>query len=209
MLEDRNFLPATKKEIIKALLEGGESAFIFKQAHALLGHFIRVSAIRKLFRDSQIIFLPHHGTNTQNSQNFLGLFAGLGTPHTFIVSSSPFGKDRLPKASTLEMAPQYPLHPLHYFVYNRDFLKNDWNQAVPTNKPIYMTGAVPSGVLIIMIKPDGAAFLLDLLKPSTIRPDELPFRWIELSNGSEVAKLFSPDGTPLNEEIYYKFSLFQ
>ena len=194
-----NFLPKTRKVVLAEVFKGGDAR---QYMPMLMRQLVHTLAIRKLFKDSQIIFIPHHGTQTKNSQNFLGLFAGMDAAHTFIVSSSPFGKDGLPKASTLEMAPVHPMHPLHYFMYRRDFMDEPGQaQLKLTSKPIYMTGAAPSGVITIMIDPkDGNSYLLDLMPESIIRPDKMQWRWILLPKAKvERVTLSAPDLSQINE----------
>lgn len=179
--EDAAFLPKTRSFILTELFRlENDSA---KYYNDLTIQLVRTLTMRKLFRDSQIIFLPHHGTHTKNSQSFLGLFAGSTTPHVFVVSSSPFGRDQLPKASTYDMTPPYPIHPLHYFMYSRDYLDMPGHvQLKLTNKPIYMTGAAPGGVFILMICNDSNSYILDLICNDMIRPDSNLWRWILLPN---------------------------
>lgn len=101
---------------------------------------------RKLFGRSQLIFLPHHGTNSENSQRLLGYFSGLDDEmKVYVVSSSPFGTDGLPKRSTLEMTPLYPTQPEHHFIYSQDGDKNAGSSMRRTNKPIYVTCSAIGG----------------------------------------------------------------
>ncbi|GHU20857.1 hypothetical protein FACS189472_12910 [Alphaproteobacteria bacterium] len=106
----------------------------------------------RLFENSQVIFIPHHGTNTKNSQRFLGFFSGLPKEKVFIVSSSPFEQHNLPKESTLEMAPKNPSHPPHPFIYGDDYydLKGNAEMKI-TNKPIYVTGSAPNGFYCLKV----------------------------------------------------------
>lgn len=122
----------------------------------------------RLFESSQLIVLPHHGTNTENSQRFLGYFSGISGKRTFVISSSPFGGDNLPKRSTLEMGPLTPIHPMHPFLYGRDDYKKGTNKRVSmkiTMKPIYVTGAAPGGVYCFKISErfeDKSIYMLNL-----------------------------------------------
>ncbi|MDR1982562.1 MAG: MBL fold metallo-hydrolase [Holosporaceae bacterium] len=184
--ENPVFLPNTRAALFSILARKENTQ---KKYYSLLtNRLVRTLAMRGLFKDSQIVFLPHHGTNTNNSQSFLGLFAPIDKPHIFIVSSSPFGRDQLPKASTLEMAPPYPQHPPHWFLYSRDFLESRGQpQLKLTMKPIYLTGAAPVGVITTMIRNDGKAFILDLIP----REDHSLYGWIDISTGKRLPILQS------------------
>ena len=119
---------------------------------------------RKLFECSNLIILPHHGTNTNCSQRFLGYFVGLPGERAFIVCSSPFESKCLPKRSTLEMAPIKPTHPAHLFSFCQD---NEINNVCmqPTTKPIYVTGMAPGGAYCFKISErpeDMSIYMLDL-----------------------------------------------
>jgi beta-lactamase superfamily II metal-dependent hydrolase len=154
---------------------------IWRQLSGITKNLIHTIAMRDLFKDSQIIFLPHHGTNTKNSQNILGFFAGRIEPRAFVVSSSPFGNNQLPKASTLDMAPAMPKHLPHPFLYCRDFIPSvGAPQLKETTKPIYLTGAAPAGVITMMIPnmDEKVGFILDL-----IPRDSALFRWIDILTG--------------------------
>ena len=126
-------------------------------------HLFNVLKIRHTFRSSDVVVLPHHGTNTEASQNFLGYFSPFAGsyPKIYIVSSSPFGPHGLPKASTLEMAPRYPHVFEHPFLYCRDGLPKSMIQFTTTKKPIFLTGAAPAGFQAVKITESGKMFILD------------------------------------------------
>lgn len=119
---------------------------------ALLCEYLNFMLQRRIFDNSQIVFIPHHGTHTEYSQRFLGFFSGMEFPKVYIVSSSPFDIHGLPKRSTLEMAPLKPIHPEHPFIYYEDFTDIGDNAALQmTTKPIYVTGAAPGGYYFLSV----------------------------------------------------------
>ena len=105
---------------------------------------IKVNELRENIKNCQLIFLPHHGSNKNESQRWLGFFSNDGNQHCFVISSSAYGKDALPKRSNLEMAPNSPVHYLHPFVYaqNTSYTRS----MMMTKKPSYVTGSEPGGV---------------------------------------------------------------
>lgn len=130
--------------------------------HEYTIQMIRILAIRKLFRNSKVIFLPHHGSESENSQAFLGLFGAIEGPHLFIICSSPFDKSKLPNASTIEMAPLSPTQLPHPVIYSRKDIES-YHQLKLTSKPIYMTGASPGGFIDLIID-DNNVFIADYLR---------------------------------------------
>lgn len=147
----------------------------------LMEHFIHILRIRQAFRSSDVIILPHHGTTTEASQNFLGYFSPYASSHSklFIVSSSPFGASGLPKASVLEMAPRYPRIFEHPFLYCRDGLPKIPVQFTTTSKPILLTGAAPAGFQAVQIASNGKIFVLDPTNATT------PWQEFDTKPGSE------------------------
>jgi hypothetical protein len=136
---------------------------------ALLCEYLNFMLQRRIFDNSQIVFIPHHGTHTEYSQRFLGFFSGMEFPKVYIVSSSPFDIHGLPKRSTLEMAPFQPIHPEHPFIYYEDFTDIGVNAALQlTTKPIYVTGAAPGGFYLLNVVQNsidtkkGDVFMLDI-----------------------------------------------
>ena len=155
---DNRFLASLKDKFL--------SHFTYN-AKDIVASLVHILAIRKIFKASDVIYLPHHGSNTNCSQNFLGLFAGLNKKHLFIVSSSPFGKDQLPKASTFEMAPSAPEMFAHPFLYCRDYTNSRGKaQFVMTKKPIFLTGAAPGGVIAVKFTGSlsGSVHILNTMK---------------------------------------------
>ncbi len=155
---DNEFLSSLKDEFL--------SHFTYN-AKDIVASLVHILAIRKIFKASDVIYLPHHGSNTNCSQNFLGLFAGSNRKHLFIVSSSPFGKDQLPKASTFEMASSAPEMFAHPFLYCRDYTNSRGKaQFVMTKKPIFLTGAAPGGVIAVKFTGSlsGSVHILNTMK---------------------------------------------
>ena len=128
---------------------------------------------KKIFLDSDLVFLPHHGTQTRGSQRILAYLANNGEKKNsryYVVSSSPYGSDELPKTSTLEMTPASPTVKEHVFYscndyYTSDLLTHDKytkmynihsfvSQRTMTTKPIFETHAMSSGVLVCSIMLD-------------------------------------------------------
>jgi beta-lactamase superfamily II metal-dependent hydrolase len=129
-----------------------QSAHIVEIQRSLLCEYLNNTLRRRFFANSHLVFIPHHGTHTENSQRFLGFFSGIEGKRAYIVSSSPFGRDHLPKRSTLEMASLQPKHPSHPFIYYPDFAEiGDKASLQMTTKPIYVTGAAPSGYYFLRI----------------------------------------------------------
>ena len=133
--------------------------------------------IRSIIKESQLIFLPHHGSSKHESQRWLGFFSNDGVQHCFVISSSPFGKDALPKRSNLEMAPIIPEHALHPFIYAQN--TNHVTSMVMTTKPIYVTCAEPGGVSCFKIIPgEDSIQKFDAFR----REDDQLFRWFHIFN---------------------------
>ena len=130
---------------------------------------------REKISSSYLIFLPHHGTNTENSQRWLGYFSNDKNPHCFVVCSSPFGKDKIPKRSTLELAPHFPVHPIHPFIYRQDNAGGFGLRM--TMRPIYLTGVAPGGVECFVLSKDAPRIKkLDVYR----RDDRENQRWIDI-----------------------------
>lgn len=185
LIEDIKFLPYVRIAFLKMYLSEYINAKLTEHYYDLMKRMVFLNAKRSTFKNSQIVFLPHHGTNTKNSQNILGLFAGRDfrkpeEQRIFIVSSSPFGSDKLPKASTLEMAPFFPVHPVHKFIYCRDY--SSFVNMIDTEKPIYLTGAAPAGVITVKIDSDGASYILDL-----VPREDGKLGWIDTLTGERIA----------------------
>lgn len=133
--------------------------------------------IRHTIKDSQLIFLPHHGSSKHESQRWLGFFSNDGEQHCFVINSSPFGKDALPKRSNLEMAPITPEHHLHPFIYAQN--TNQVTSMVMTTKPIYVTCAEPGGVACFkVISGENSIQKFDAFR----REDGKLFRWVPILN---------------------------
>ena len=181
---DKKFLPYVRINFLKTYCHDSINELLIKYHSDLMKKLINLRVNRCIFKNANVVFLPHHGANTKNSQNILGLFAGrniLNEPRLFIVSSSPFGIDKLPKASTLEMAPFYPQHPSHKFLYCRDYLYSiNSVQILDTKKPIYLTGASPTGVVTVKIEKSGTVSILDMIP----RKDKKCCRWINVEDGN-------------------------
>lgn len=137
----------------------------------LIYSFRKNQILRELLRDYSIklIFLPHHGTNTENSQRWQGLFSQ-STDKIFVISSTPLVKNHLPKASTLEMIPNKPEQEIHPFLYatdNKDVQNGIFDNLVHfrmTNKPVYLTGAEPQGVCAFALTKDHYLYKLDMCR---------------------------------------------
>ena len=96
------------------------SLYGFNDQETLMHQLITIEQARNAIKTSDIVVLPHHGTCTENSQRLLGYFCGQKEhKQLFIVSSDPNGRDGLPKASTIEMAPAVPEIFHHPFLYCR------------------------------------------------------------------------------------------
>jgi hypothetical protein len=171
-------------KFLENLLQDSKGAQLLVEIqNKLTEELIRVSVMRDLFKNSQVIFVPHHGTNTKNSQNFLGFFSGRDEMHLFIVCSSPFGPNSLPKVSTLDMAPPFPMHPEHPFLYCRDHISyGNMAQLRMITKPIYATGSAPAGLHCLIID-EKDVFLLDMFT----RHDNNDCRWINALTGEYVS----------------------
>lgn len=130
---------------------------------------------REKISSAYLVFLPHHGTNTANSQRWIGYFSNEGKKHCFVVSSSPFGTSAIPKRSTLELASRIPTHPMHPFLYRQD---NDEKCGFRmTTRPIYLTGVAPGGVeCFVLSKGNPKIQKLDVYK----RDDGKNFRWFDI-----------------------------
>lgn len=135
--------------------------------------------IRLELKSSDLIFLPHHGTNTANSQRWIGYFANDRMGHTFVISSSPFGKDCLPKRSSIEFIPELPLHLSHTIVYSQD--EHDIQAFRLTNKPVYITGSAPGGVECFCIIQD-RIFKLDVARRLD---DKAQYRWFDIFDSNK------------------------
>lgn len=130
---------------------------------------------REKISSAYLIFLPHHGTNTANSQRWIGYFSNDRKQHCFVVSSSPFGPDAIPKRSTLELAARIPTHLMHPFVYRQDNAKKYGFRM--TTRPIYLTGVAPGGVeCFVLSKGNPKIQKLDVYK----RDDGKNFRWFDI-----------------------------
>jgi hypothetical protein len=137
------------------------------------------AGIRSELVNSQLIFLPHHGTNTENSQRWIGYFANNGASHCFVINSSPFRADRIPKRSSIEFIPEFPRHLSHAVVYSQDIY--DVQSLRMTNKPVYITGSAPGGVECFLISPNFDQILkLDVAR----RKDGRLWRWFGISNAT-------------------------
>jgi hypothetical protein len=169
-------------EFYKAINEGMDNILPSLDDAALEKFLMFVSTIpapiRKELRCSHLIFLPHHGTNTGNSQRWLGYFANDRIPHCFVVNSSPFGLNRISKRSTIEFAPEFPRHPPHAVVYSKD--ESDVQSLQMTTKPLYITGSAPGGVECFLLHPD----IEHILKLDVARrqEDDKKFRWFDIFN---------------------------
>jgi hypothetical protein len=155
------------KEIMQNDFQGDINAFLqqmqMDRSSLLNGMFEEYLFLLKnrdnFYSGVRTVFLPHHGTNTQNSQRILGFFTGTSgvesTPtndRIFIVSSAPFAGQRIPKRSTLEMTPDLPIQRDHPFLYAKDDIDLEVDDAVAlqvTTKPIYLTSASPIGVFCL------------------------------------------------------------
>lgn len=130
---------------------------------------------REKISSSYLIFLPHHGTNTENSQRWLGYFSNDRNPHCFVVCSSPFGPDAIPKRSTLELAPHSPIHPIHPFIYRQDNAEGFGLRM--TTRPIYLTGVATGGVeCFVLSKDESRIKKLDVYR----RDDGKKHKWIDI-----------------------------
>lgn len=131
-------------------------------------------ALRQELKEADLIFLPHHGTNTANSQRWLGYFANDRRTHCFVISSSPFGTDKTPKRSTIELAPELPRHPSHLVIYSQDM--NNIQSFRMTNRPIYITDSASGGVECFAITHEKTILKLDVYK----REDNELYRWFDI-----------------------------
>lgn len=145
---------------------------------AITEEWQRYQESKTLLQTSSLCFLPHHGTRTEFSQRWIGAL-GDHYPHCFVISSSPFGKDRLPKRSTIEFIPHNPVVSLHPVVYSRDSYSFSEKASIrTTTKPVYVTGIAPGGVECFLFSEDFPSTLkkLDIFR----RGDEKDFRWIDI-----------------------------
>ena len=133
---------------------------------------INIERARDAIKTSDIVVLPHHGTCTENSQRLLGYFCGRKEhKQLFIVSSDPKGRDGLPKASTIEMAPAEPKIFQHPFLYCRyentpgksknDNPKKFQVQLKITKKPILVTEAAENDFQCVKITSKGTIKIWD------------------------------------------------
>ncbi|MCR5224702.1 MAG: hypothetical protein K6C34_01335, partial [Alphaproteobacteria bacterium] len=135
-----------EKEFKNCSLENSQESL---QKKSFFLDYIHSSLITDLFGQAQLIFLPHHGTNTENSQRYLGSLKNESKERTFVVNSSPFGPQHLPKKSTWELAPKVPVHPEHPFSFGHD--NSETVSMKLTTKPIYVTGIAPCGMYCFRI----------------------------------------------------------
>ena len=174
---------APPEECQKALYEQLKSAVPIFNYPETADDFVGLGSVsykfgmgnREKISSSYLIFLPHHGTNTENSQRWLGYFSNDKNPHCFVVCSSPFGKDKIPKRSTLELAPHSPVHPTHPFIYHQDNAEEFGLRM--TTRPIYLTGVAPGGVeCFVFSKSESKIKKLDVYQ----RDDDKSYRWIDV-----------------------------
>lgn len=147
----------------------------------LISSFKKNQILRILLRDSSIklIFLPHHGTNTENSQRWQGLFSQ-STDKIFVISSAPSVKNHFPKASTLEMIPNEPKQEIHPFLYASDN-NFDYLHFRMTDKPVYLTGAEPQGVCAFALSKDHYLYKLDMCRRSFSDLENTSY-WLPIAN---------------------------
>lgn len=130
----------------------------------VMGAQIEMLAKRKMFLEATTVDLPHHGTQTENSQVFEAvLSSNINSNVLYIINSSPFGDSSIPKASSFYMAPSFPKYPLHYVLYSHDNIgQTRGNKSVQVSlieKPIYMTGAAEQGVIVTKFNQTGSYLL--------------------------------------------------
>ncbi len=130
-------LPSSKREIHEDVAN-----FLIEQNHGkdedLLFRINRAS-----LNGIGTVFIPHHGTDTANSQRVVEyLLDRQLPPASFIVNSVVVPKDNLPHRSTFEIIPRDILHPAHYIVYHN----GDSKRIKLTKKRLYVTETAPGGV---------------------------------------------------------------
>lgn len=103
--------------------------------------------------DVNVVFLPHHGSSTENSQRWMGFLSGSHVK-TWFVSSSPEVRHKLPSRSIIERCPRDVKHWPHAFSYAGE---GGTFEDIPlfqfTEQPIYVTGAAPGGAYWLKISP--------------------------------------------------------
>ena len=136
--------------------------------------------IREQLKDINIVVLPHHGTDTQKSQNWLAYFSGRKKIPIFIISSSPFVANKRPVKSTIDMVPSSSRGvPTHTVIYSND----DVVKQLLTTKPIYVTGAAHGGMYCFSLARDTLS-IFDVCR----RNDGALFRWIDLITEAILVK---------------------
>jgi len=138
-----------------------------KKAVELTRFFANVARVRKSFLSSDIVIVPHHGSETKGSQNFLRYFScdSDEKPRLFIISSNPFKGQGLPKASMFNMAPKRPRLFKHLILYRRDELPLNNVHFSETKKPILLTCASPVGFQSVRITGNGEIHVLNSSQP--------------------------------------------
>lgn len=135
--------------IIKATYNGQSLLFT---GDAEGGNFYRLKTRHEeLAKDAKVVFLPHHGTDTEGSDRwvkYLSLFSG-PNKLTWFISSSPEGLDSLPKCSIIKKFPfANDSNKPHDFSCKSD---GDGIMSQSTRAPRYITGAAPGGVYWLRI----------------------------------------------------------
>ena len=131
--------------------------------------------IREEIRSSQLVVVPHHGTNTEHSQRWIGYFSNDGLDHIFLINSFPFEKNHLPKRSSVEFVPESPLQLPHAIIYSQD--EANIQSFRITKRPVYVTGAAPGGVECFCLLPENI-LKLDVARHD--RYDNERYRWFDV-----------------------------
>ena len=104
-----------------------------------------IIANRTLFNNIGCVFVPHHGSRTEDSGRFISYLEDQPIPPaTFIISSEVSScQHNLPKRGAWESVSRRPIkHPAHFFTYHNGTSK----KIKLTKKRVYITEAAPGGV---------------------------------------------------------------
>lgn len=155
------YLPPDKSEPLKEKINEEGIKTTKEQSEEAQKFF---KANREALEGIDAVFLPHHGSSSENSQRWMGYFMKPLQP-TWFVSSTPEGAHKLPTRSIIERCDASIVHKPHAFSYAGE--GGTYNK-IPlfqfTTKPLYITGAAPGGVYwlrISNIDSNGAIELYD------------------------------------------------
>lgn len=104
---------------------------------------------RRLLQKLGVLFAPHHGTDSNGSQDIPSYMWGLkNPPATCVINSFVEGSDHNPVVSSIRMVPRDKEHQLHAVTFWRGGKRGDTNASKDfkfTSRRIYVTEAAPGG----------------------------------------------------------------